>query len=119
MEGLAIQPGSILAGRYRIDDLVGEAAGSTTWRAFDQILNRSVSIRAVAADDPRLPAFLDAARRSTAVSDPRFLPVLDAVADEDGIAYVVREWSRGLPLSVILREGPLPDRKSTRLNSSH
>lgn len=115
MEGLAIQPGSILAGRYRIDDLVGEAAGSSTWRAFDQILNRSVSIRAVAADDPRLTAFLDAARRSTAVSDPRFLPVLDAVADEDGIAYVVREWSRGLPLSVLLREGPLPSRRAATI----
>lgn len=112
MEGQAIQPGSILAGRYRVDDLVGEAAGSTTWRAFDKILNRSVSIRAVAADDPRCPAFLDAARSSTAVSDPRFLPVLDAVADEDGFAYVVREWSRGLPLSVILREGPLPSRRA-------
>jgi serine/threonine protein kinase len=115
VEGLAIQAGSILAGRYRIDDLVGEAAGSTTWRAFDQILNRSVSIRAVAADDLRRAAFLDAARRSTAVSDPRFLPVLDAVPDEDGIAYVVREWSRGLPLSVILREGPLPSRRAATI----
>ncbi|HYJ66828.1 MAG TPA: protein kinase family protein [Nocardioidaceae bacterium] len=115
MEGHAIQPGSILAGRYRVDDLVGEAAGSTTWRAFDEILNRSVSIRAVAADDPRCPAFLDAARSSTAVSDPRFLPVLDAVPDEDGIAYVVREWSRGLPLSVILREGPLPSRRAATI----
>ncbi|MGH3452825.1 MAG: protein kinase family protein, partial [Nocardioidaceae bacterium] len=115
MEGQAIQPGSILAGRYRIDDLVGEAAGSTTWRAFDQILNRSVSIRAVASDDPRRAAFLEAARRSTAVSDPRFLPVLDAVPDEDGIAYVVREWSRGLPLSVILREGPLPSQRGATI----
>jgi len=115
VEGHAIQPGSILAGRYRVDDLVGEAAGSTTWRAFDKILNRSVSIRAVAADDPRCPAFLDAARSSTAVSDPRFLPVLDAVPDEDGIAYVVREWSRGLPLSVILREGPLPSRRAAAI----
>jgi serine/threonine protein kinase len=115
VEGHAIQPGSILAGRYRVDDLVGEAAGSTTWRAFDGILNRSVSIRAVAADDPRCAAFLDAARRSTAVSDPRFLPVLDAVPDEDGIAYVVREWSRGLPLSVILREGPLPSRRAAAI----
>jgi Protein tyrosine and serine/threonine kinase len=115
VEGQAIQPGSILAGRYRIDDLVGEAAGSTTWRAFDQILNRSVSIRAVASDDPRRAAFLEAARRSTAVSDPRFLPVLDAVPDEDGIAYVVREWSRGLPLSVILREGPLPSQRAATI----
>jgi F5/8 type C domain len=115
VEGHAIQPGSVLAGRYRIDDLVGEAAGSMTWRAFDGILNRSVSIRAVAADDPRCAAFLDAARRSTAVSDPRFLPVLDAVPDEDGIAYVVREWSRGLPLSVILREGPLPSRRAAEI----
>jgi len=115
VEGQAIQPGSVLAGRYRVDDLVGESAGSTTWRAFDGILNRSVSIRAVAAEDPRCAAFLDAARRSTAVADPRFLPVLDAVPDEDGIAYVVREWSRGLPLSVILREGPLPSRRAAEV----
>jgi serine/threonine protein kinase len=115
VEGHTIQPGSILAGRYRVDDLVGEAAGSTTWRAFDKILNRSVSIRAVAADDPRCPAFLDAARSSTAVSDPRFLPVLDAVPDEDGITYVIREWSRALPLSVILREGPLPSRRAAAI----
>lgn len=117
MEGQEIQPGSVLAGRYRVDDLVGEAAGSTTWRAFDKILDRSVSIRALAADDPRSGAFLDAARRSTAVADPRFLPVLDAVPNENGIAYVVREWSRGLPLSIILREGPLSGQRAAAIVS--
>jgi hypothetical protein len=48
----AVAPGSTLAGRYHIEDLVGESAGSRTWRAFDSVLNRSVGVQVLAADDP-------------------------------------------------------------------
>ena len=81
MDGHHLQPGMTLAGRYRIEDLVGEVAGARSWRAMDTILNRSVGIQALPSDDPRTTAFLEAARQSTAVPDPRFLRVLDAVAN--------------------------------------
>ena len=115
MDGPAIQPGSLLAGRYRVEDRVGETAGATTWRAFDATLNRSVGIQALPADDPRCPALIDAARRSTTVNDPRFLRVLDAVLDENGVSYVVREWARAVPLADLLREGPLSARRAADL----
>jgi hypothetical protein len=111
----AVAPGSTLAGRYRIEDLVGETAGSRTWRAFDTVLNRNVGVQVIDADDPRCPAFLEAARRSTAVTDPRFLRVLDVAEDENGIAYTIREWARTVPLSVVLREGPLQNRRAASL----
>jgi len=95
-----------LAGRYGIEDLVGETPRSQLWRAVDRILNRSVSIQVVARADRSAEPFLTAARRATAVEDPRFLRVLDA-AYEDGFAYVVREWASGVSLDNVLRQGPL------------
>jgi putative peptidoglycan lipid II flippase len=110
-----VAPGSTLAGRYRVEDLVGETAGSRTWRAFDSVLNRSVGIQVLPADDPRCSDFLEAARRSTVVTDPRFLRVLDVADDDDGITYTIREWARAVPLGIILREGPLPNRRAASL----
>jgi len=115
VDGQLLQPGITLAGRYRVEDLIGEVAGARSWRAMDTILNRSVGIQALPSDDPRTAAFLDAARQSTAVPDPRFLRVLDAVADEEGMTYVVREWTRAIPLADLLREGPLSNRRAATL----
>jgi putative peptidoglycan lipid II flippase len=112
VDGHDLEPGLILAGRYRLEDLVGEVAGARTWRAMDTILNRSVGIQVLDSSDPRTTAFLGAARQSTAVPDPRFLRVLDAVADESGTTYVVREWTRAVPLAALLREGPLRNRRA-------
>jgi len=111
VDGYDLQPGAVLAGRYRIEDLVEEVAGARSWRAIDTVLNRSVGVQALPRDDPRTPAFLEAARQSTAVPDSRFLRVLDAVADGGG-AYLVREWTRAVPLAVLLREGPLSNRRA-------
>jgi putative peptidoglycan lipid II flippase len=72
-------------------------------------------VQILAADDPRCGAFLDAARRSTAVTDPRFLRVLDCAENENGITYTIREWARTVPLTVVLAEGPLPNRRAATL----
>ena len=107
MHADTLSPGTQLAGRYRIEDLMGETPRSQTWRAVDRILNRSVSVQVVRSDDGSSDAFLTAARAATAVDDPRFLRVLDA-AEEGGHAYVVREWARGVSLDTVLQQGPLP-----------
>lgn len=118
MNARAVAPGSTLAGRYRIEDLVGETAASRTWRAFDSVLNRSVGVQILPAEDPRCTAFLEAARRSTVVTDPRFLRVLDCAEDEDGITYTIREWARTVPLTALLGEGPLLNRRAASLVTS-
>lgn len=107
-----IHPGDVVARRYRMIDLLHENEGGTFWRAYDQILARSVAFHLIAADDPRAELLLDAARRSATVSDTRILRVLDA--DEvDGRCYVVNEWGNGRSLDLILTgEGPLPARRA-------
>ncbi len=114
MQADTLSPGTQLAGRYRIEDLVGETPRSQTWRALDRVLNRSVSVQVVRGDDESAEAFLTAARAATAVEDPRFLRVLDA-AREAGHVYVVREWARGVSLDTVLQQGPLPAQRAAEV----
>jgi hypothetical protein len=106
-----VEPGTLLAGRYEIEDLLSEDGTSRSWRARDQVLARSVVVQVIPGDAPTAMPLLNAAKQSSRVADTRFLHVLDA-ATEDGITYVVREWVRGQSLDVILNEGPLPARRA-------
>lgn len=102
----AIGPGTLLAGRYRLEDLLTEDDGARFWRATDTVLARSVAIHALPSDDPRAPALMEAARLSATVNDTHLLRVLDA-DDADGVAWVVNEWGEGLSLDLMLERGTL------------
>jgi len=110
----SIGPGTVLAGRYRLDDLLAESEGARFWRATDTILARSVAIHAVHSDDPRAPGLLEAARVSATVIDPHLLRVLDC-DDDDGITWVVNEWGEGISLDLMLQQGTLPPSRAAWL----
>src|SRR5690606_32214740 len=126
-----VEAGVMLASRYLLERLIeqvpfgapdsaspaasepdAEPSGTTpavahTWYATDSVLSRPVVAHILAADDPRAPRLLEAARRAAAIADVRFLRVLDA--DDDGdVVYVVREWVSGRSLTELLEDGPLP-----------
>ncbi len=103
--GPAASPGGrrTLAGRYRFEQLLDESDGVRSWQAVDDVLRRAVFIQAIPADDPRAPGFLTAARVSSTVSDARFLRVLDVGTDD--VSYVVREWTPGQSLAMLLGGG--------------
>ncbi|RYI99973.1 MAG: hypothetical protein EON52_24675, partial [Actinomycetales bacterium] len=107
--------GDVLASRYELADLVSESLGASNWRAVDRVLHRNVRVELLPADDPRGPNFLEAARRSTSVTDHRFLRVLDLLQDEDGVHVVVREWAKATPLSRLLAQSPLPNRRAAAI----
>jgi putative peptidoglycan lipid II flippase len=107
--------GDVLANRYELQDLVAERLGASSWRAHDSVLHRNVGLELLDSDDPRAEHFLEAARMSTAVSDPRFLRILDLLRDERGHHVVVREWARAFPLDALLRESPLPNRRAAEV----
>ncbi|HET6625183.1 MAG TPA: protein kinase family protein [Nocardioidaceae bacterium] len=114
MADKSIGPGTVLAGRFRLEDLVQETAGAKFWRATDQTLARNVAVNVVDAADERAQALLQAARTSATVTDGHFLRVLDA-AQEDGFVYVVNEWGSGISLDKMLGDGPLPARRAAWL----
>jgi Protein kinase domain len=109
--GQTIRPGTVLAGRFSLDDLLDESGGAQFWRATDRTLARSVAVHVLPATDPRAGSLLTAARTSALVSDGHLLRVLDAAA-EDGVVYVVNEWGGGVSLDKLLVEGPLSPRRA-------
>ncbi|GAA0575171.1 hypothetical protein HPO96_16240 [Kribbella sandramycini] len=106
MSNQTVSPGALLAGRYRIAELLAEIDGARVWRAVDEVLSRAVVVDVLPVGDPRTNLLFDAARRAAAAADPRFLRVLDCDMYE-GVTYCVREWAGGRPLERMLASGPL------------
>jgi putative peptidoglycan lipid II flippase len=107
-------PSRMMAGRYRVEDLLDQVGGVRSWRAVDEVLSRAVYVQTLSADDPRAARMTAAARAAAQVRDSRFLQVLD-VDVEDGVAYVVREWTSGRSLTTVLADGPLSAEQAAAL----
>ena len=105
----SLPAGTVLASRYRLEELIAESEPTVTWRAFDQVLSRSVLVHLLAPGDPDDEELLTAARRASVATDSRFLRVLDAVHSADPLvgSYIVCEYATGQSLQMILNHGPL------------
>ena len=108
------EPGTRLAGRYRLVDQVSEGAGWAYWKATDEALARSVSVLTFAAGFPRVAETVTAARTVSRLGDPRFSQVFD-VEDGEEQAYVVLEWVSAASLLDMLSEGPLDPPRAAAL----
>jgi hypothetical protein len=100
------EPGTRLAGRYRLVDQVTGGNGWIMWKAIDETLARPVSILTFAPGFPRIPQVVTAARAASRLTDPRMAQVFD-VEDGGAQAYIVLEWVGGESLSDLLDDGPL------------
>ncbi|MEP6760803.1 MAG: protein kinase family protein [Sporichthyaceae bacterium] len=103
----SVEPGTRLVDRYRLEAALGQAGSTSYWRAQDELLDRPVGLCLLDGTSESAPAILSAARQAAAVTDPRFLRVLDA-SETDSVVYVVTEWVAGSSLADLLADGPLP-----------
>ncbi|MBV9206586.1 MAG: protein kinase family protein, partial [Actinobacteria bacterium] len=108
------EPGTRLAGRYRLVDQVNAGAGWTYWKALDETLARPVTVLTFAAGFPRIAETVAAARAASRLGDPRFSQVFD-VENAGELAYVVLEWVVGESLLDMLAEGPLDPPRAAAL----
>ena len=92
------EPGTKLAGRYRLVDHVSAGNGWTLWKAIDETLARPVTVLTFAPGFPRVPEVVTAARAASRLTDPRLAQVFD-VEDNGESAYVVMEWLAGQTLT--------------------
>src|SRR5580700_1651771 len=100
------EPGTLLAGRYRLVDQTSVGAGWAFWKATDEPLARSVTVLTFASGFPRITEAITAARTASRLGDPRFSQVFD-VENAGELAYVVLEWVAGESLLDMLADGPL------------
>jgi F5/8 type C domain len=108
------EPGTRLAGRYRLVDQVSSGTGWTYWKATDETLARSVTVLTFATGFPRVTETVTAARAASRLGDPRFAQVFD-VEDGEELAYVVLEWVSVASLLDMLSEGPLDPARASAL----
>lgn len=108
------EPGTKLAGRYRLVDQISAGNGWTLWKAIDETLARPVTVLTFAPGFPRVPEVVTAARAASRHTDSRLAQVFD-VEDSDETAYVVMEWLAGQTLTELLAEGPLDSGRAVSL----
>ncbi|MEO6958129.1 MAG: serine/threonine-protein kinase, partial [Antricoccus sp.] len=102
---------SLLAGRYRLDSLLGRGSMGAVWKAHDVILRRSVAVKEVLLPSTQSDAensvarerALREARAIAALSHPNVVTLFDVV-DEDGRPWVVMELVPAPSLAQILRD---------------
>src|ERR1700679_3382578 len=100
------EPGTRLAGRYRLEAQVDAGGGWALWKAIDEILARAVTVLMFAEHFPRRGGAGPAARAASRLNDSRLSQVFD-VDDSGERAYIVMEWVAGEALADMLSAGPL------------
>jgi tRNA A-37 threonylcarbamoyl transferase component Bud32 len=104
--------GTLLCGRYRLEERIGSGGMSTVYRAFDETLERWVAVkilhRSMQDDSVQLERFRREARTVARLSHPHVVTVIDA-GEGDGHPFIVFEYVDGETLKqLIRRQGPLP-----------
>jgi serine/threonine protein kinase len=101
-------PETVIAGRYRLHELLGRGGMSEVWHAEDLELGRDVAIKLLAADADRA-RFEREARAVASLAHPNVMQLYD-YGESEGRPYMVLEYVPGGTLEDRLRDGrPLPD----------
>ncbi|HYN95014.1 MAG TPA: serine/threonine-protein kinase, partial [Pilimelia sp.] len=112
----SLHAGALLARRYRLIDPIGAGGMSIIWRARDELLDRMVAIKVLAAALAADAKFRDAVREEARAAAQLVHPHVTAVHDYgevvggDGAitAFVVMELLSGEELEARLTAGALP-----------
>ncbi len=111
---MSLNPGTKL-GPYDIESLLGAGGMGEVYRARDARLNRMVAIKVLpksfSADADRLMRFTQEARAAAALNHPNILSIFD-IGEEQGAPYIVSELLEGTTLRELVRNGPVPIRKT-------
>jgi len=105
--------GSVLAGKYRIDERLSAGGMGTVYRGTHVLMEKTVAVKvlrpSLAADEKIVARFSREARAASRISHPNALSVTDFSEDENGIVFLVMEYLSGRTLKkVIQEEGPMP-----------
>ena len=114
--------GTILGGRYRLVELLGQGGMATIYRAADTQLGRDVAVKLLRPEYLRDPdfssRFRQEAQNAASLNHPNVVSVYDYGEDPNG-PYIVMELVDGEDLATILRRnGALPASQAARIGAS-
>ncbi len=100
---IVARPGSLLAGRYKLIEAIGEGGMGSVWLAEQkEPVRRKVAVKLVKAgmDSRQVLARFDAERQALALMDhPNIAKVFDGGMTDQGRPYFVMEFVKGVPLT--------------------
>jgi len=97
--------GSIIAGRYRVDSLIGSGGMADVYRGIDMTLDRPVAVKILTdrSGDIR-QRFLREAQSMARLNHPNIVSVYDA-GEADGVSYIIMELAEGQTLRSMSETG--------------
>ena len=107
---LTAAEGGVIAGKYRLESLLGEGGMGSVWRAFNLQLEVPVALKLLRADlcseelNERLRV---EARAAAKLVHPSIVRVFDIGEAESGDPFIVMELLVGESLASLLQRGPL------------
>src|SRR3954454_9905192 len=105
-----------IAGRYRLDELLGRGGMSEVWAATDTELGRRVALKLLAPDADRA-RFEREARAVASLGHPNITQLYD-YGEAEGRPYMVLEYLPGGTLEERLQDGtPLPDQETMQISA--
>ena len=105
--------GETLAGKYKLEALLGAGAMGAVYRATNVAIGRAVAIKVLRPEHGKnaeiVERFLREARAANIVRHPNVVVVLDIGRDDAGSPFIVQELLEGEDLSAyVARSGRLP-----------
>lgn len=106
--------GTLLGGRYELDQIIGRGGMAEVWRAHDTRLVRDVAVKRLRLDlasDPTFQArFRREAQSAAGLNHPNIVAVYDTGEERDPksdvmVPYIVMELVEGITLREVLRDG--------------
>ncbi|MDO5065991.1 MAG: Stk1 family PASTA domain-containing Ser/Thr kinase [Propionibacteriaceae bacterium] len=106
--------GTLLGGRYELDQIIGRGGMAEVWRAHDTRLVRDVAVKRLRIDlasDPTFQArFRREAQSAAGLNHPNIVAVYDTGEERDPksdvmVPYIVMELVEGITLREVLRDG--------------
>ncbi len=103
--------GTLLAGRYVVEEVIGEGGMATVYRARHKLVDRPVAVKIMnpmLASDPIVrERFRREARSAQKLAHPNIIEIFDQGDTEDGTCYIVMELLRGESLAAVVGQGRL------------
>ena len=112
-----LRPGALLAGKYRLLQMLGRGASGVVWSALNTTTSRKVALKLLLKPDPKQrERLLREARAAGALHHPNVVDVYDVTSLDDGSPVLVLELLEGQSLQQVVDErGPLPQREAAEI----
>jgi serine/threonine protein kinase len=112
--------GQMVAGKYRVEEMIGEGGMGKVYRAHQIMLDKPVVLKVLRktllSDDRTVRRFEREAKAASRLNHPNSISILDFGRAEDQALFIAMEYVQGKDLHQILsREWPLPEAKVVRI----